>query len=267
MQFPAEFPAEFPRPMPFVGDPFAAAFRPGDIGGLIGPWSRASLSQDTAGATPVTAGDPVGRAYSRFGGGYHPVQSTALSKPLYKVDGNGAGYLEFDGTNDSMASATMPWGTAQATFIAVLRRRSDVFQTIMRVGYNSGPGGCVLQGVETVSAALRAPVMIARGTGNALVSGPLVSSVPAPQSVTLIARQNNTDGTASLYQNGVLLASGSGQGSAVIGNDAITFGTWFGNGYAAMDLYGAFWINREMAVAESFRLARRMTALARFAPW
>lgn len=270
MQFPAEFPAEFPRPMPFVGDPFAAAFRPGDIGGLIEPWGRASLSQDTAGATPVTAhGDPVGRAYSRFGGGYHPVQSTALSKPLYKVDGNGAGYLEVDGTNDFLATPSIPWGTDEVTVIAALYKSSDAAE-----GYVAHMGGYSSAGSWALAypgnpAATRKVTWISCGASVVSI-GDTSSTYAAPRYDVLIGRAKIGSDLSSLHANGTQIAtSATDQGvAAAYTSQALYIGMRSGTQVPfAGRIYGLMWINRRLADAEALRIARRMNALARFTPW
>ena len=61
----------------------------------------ATLSQDSAGTTPVTAsGQPVGRALDKSGQGLHFIQSVASSRPQY----NGAG-LTLDDVDDYMYTA------------------------------------------------------------------------------------------------------------------------------------------------------------------
>lgn len=125
MQFPRAFPAQCARTFPADDDPIAAMFPAGKLGVSVEPYLRHTLSQDTAGATPVTAaGDPVGMAFSRYGGGYHPVQAVALAKPLYVVT-NGVPELEADGSNDFMLTPAIPWATDEVTIIAAVRKMSD----------------------------------------------------------------------------------------------------------------------------------------------
>lgn len=63
----------------------------------------ASLSQDSAGSTPVTAaGQPVGRWADVSGNGRHGFQSTSGNRPTYRIAPDGTPYLEFDGSNDAL---------------------------------------------------------------------------------------------------------------------------------------------------------------------
>lgn len=71
------------------------------VGGYWDFTDIATLSQDSAGTTPVTAsGQPVGRALDKSGQGSHFIQSVASSRPQY----NGAG-LTPDDVDDYMETA------------------------------------------------------------------------------------------------------------------------------------------------------------------
>lgn len=80
------------------------AFDPSQLyaGGIDGALFRMSLStlfQDTAGTIPVTAaGQSVALWKDQSGNAHHASQSTAGARPTYQVDGNGLGYLSFNGT-------------------------------------------------------------------------------------------------------------------------------------------------------------------------
>ena len=81
-------------------------FAPGDLfAGFSGDWWNADdlskLSQDTGGATPVTANnDPVGRWLGNVNS-TALTQSSATLKPLYKT----GGHVQTDGTDDFMSVA------------------------------------------------------------------------------------------------------------------------------------------------------------------
>lgn len=75
------------------------------------PSDLATLWQDTAATTPVTAdGQAVARIDDKSGNGRHMTQATAAARPLYKTAG-GLHWLEGDGVDDTMASA----GTVNVT--------------------------------------------------------------------------------------------------------------------------------------------------------
>lgn len=70
-------------------------------GGMWDFTDAATLFQDSAGTTPVTAAiQPVGRVLDKSGQGNHFIQSTAASRPAY----NGAGITP-DGVDDSIVTA------------------------------------------------------------------------------------------------------------------------------------------------------------------
>lgn len=63
--------------------------------------------------------------------GNHARQTTPASRPVVKQDGNGMYYLFFDGTDDSLATATITPGTNKAQVFAGVRKLSDAAQAIV----------------------------------------------------------------------------------------------------------------------------------------
>ena len=87
------------------------------------PSDLSTLFQDAAGTTPVTAaGQSVGLVLDKSGRGNHATQSTSLSRPTYQVDSNGRGYLNFDGSDDSLVTGTITPGTDKAQVFAGVRK-------------------------------------------------------------------------------------------------------------------------------------------------
>ena len=85
-----------------------AMFRSSEQGVWYDPSDRATLFQDSAGTTPVTAVEqPVGLILDKSGRGNHAYQSTSTSRPVLK-----AGYqapalsVRYDGIDDTFASIT-----------------------------------------------------------------------------------------------------------------------------------------------------------------
>jgi hypothetical protein len=77
-------------------------FGDGQAGAMYDPSDLSTLWQDSAGTTPVTSdGDPVGRMDDISGNGYHLVQSSASSRPIYR-NRLGLSWLELDGADDCM---------------------------------------------------------------------------------------------------------------------------------------------------------------------
>jgi len=74
-------------------------------GGMWDMGDTATLFQDAAGATPITAvTQSIARVNDKSGNGNHATQPTAGSRPLYQVDG-GYGCAQFDGINDLLQVA------------------------------------------------------------------------------------------------------------------------------------------------------------------
>jgi len=85
-------------------DPILAAFASSD-GGYYLP-SPSTCFQDTGATTPCISGDPVGYLQDLSGKGRHLLQGTSTLRPTLNQDGDGYWYLQFDGVDDLMESAT-----------------------------------------------------------------------------------------------------------------------------------------------------------------
>lgn len=84
----------------------AMLFRASEQGGWWDPSDFSSMSQDSAGATPVTAtGQPVGKINDKSGRGNHLIQATSAARPVLQQDASGYYYLSFDGVDDRLSSA------------------------------------------------------------------------------------------------------------------------------------------------------------------
>lgn len=101
-------------------------FRSGEQGAWYDPSDFSSMYQDAAGTTPVTAtGQPVGKILDKSGRGNHASQATAASRPTLQQDSNGKYYLNFDGTDDGMATPSIDFtGTDKVTVVAGVRKNS-----------------------------------------------------------------------------------------------------------------------------------------------
>ena len=82
-------------------------FASGEQGAWYDPSDLSTMFQDSAGTTPVTAdGQPVGKILDKSGRGNHASQATAAKRPLYKTSG-GLHWLQFDGVDDALATASI----------------------------------------------------------------------------------------------------------------------------------------------------------------
>lgn len=102
-------------------------FANGEQGVWYDPSDFSTMFQDSAGTTPVTAVEqPVGKILDKSGRGNHASQSTSGSRPLLQQDGNGLYHLTFDGSNDSLATASIDFsGTNKVSVFAGIRKLSD----------------------------------------------------------------------------------------------------------------------------------------------
>jgi hypothetical protein len=110
------------------------AFTPADLfaasedGAWYDPSDLSTLWKDTAGTDPVTAdSDAVARIDDKSGNGFHMIQATAASRPLYKTSG-GLHWLEFDGSDDLLAYSTggLTWLASQKEFVCYAGMNTNV---------------------------------------------------------------------------------------------------------------------------------------------
>jgi hypothetical protein len=101
----------------------------------------ATLFQDAAGATPVTAvTQPIGRVNDKSGLGNHATQPTAGSRPLYQVVG-GYGCAQFDGTDDLLNFPAINFSaTDKATLVASVTLTGSANHGLVNFGTASAGG-------------------------------------------------------------------------------------------------------------------------------
>lgn len=231
----------------------ALIFAGGYKGIVIDPEVLSSMSQDTAGATPVTAaGQPVGRILDRSGNAVHPVQATAAQKPTYRLDGSSRPQLRFDGVDDGMVTPSITWGTDEVTVVAAMRKSSDASTGVLLemsavIDTNAGafnvraPGEAGANSYAGASRGSSAPVLI--GTG-------AVAAAPDTAVVTLMSKIA-TD-TLTLRRNGVQVGPMStDQGTGNFGSYPLYIGR---RGGASLplngDIYGLLTVNKLLTTQE-----------------
>lgn len=113
-------------------------FGAGEQGIILDPSNLATMWQDSAGTTPVTADDqPVGRIADLSGNGNHITQATSGLRPKYKTSG-GKHWLLPDGLDDYLASASFAWGSDKVTFVLGFRFSNNTIQIISSFGSTAG---------------------------------------------------------------------------------------------------------------------------------
>lgn len=101
-------------------------FAAGEKGVWFDPSDFSTMWQDTAGTTPVTAvGQSVARIDDKSGNGKHATQSTPGKRPILQSSG-GLYYLDFDGTDDALATAAIDFtATDKMTVVAGVTKDAD----------------------------------------------------------------------------------------------------------------------------------------------
>lgn len=85
----------------------SALFSAGEQGIWLDPSDFSTMFQDSAGTTPVTAADQyVGKILDKSGRGNHATQSDNAKRPQLKL-ADGKYYLQFDGSDDLLATANI----------------------------------------------------------------------------------------------------------------------------------------------------------------
>ena len=130
------------------------------VGGIAGAWldsfDRTTLSQDSAGATPVTAtGQPVGRISDKSGNSNHAIQAVAAARPSYIV-ANGLSRIRWDGVDDRL-SVTVPVGGFTGTMVLGTDQGTASYGVTIPAGaYDiGGRGGLYFPGNAIVGQVIR----------------------------------------------------------------------------------------------------------------
>ncbi len=129
-------------------------FAASEVGVWYDPSDFSTMFQDSAGTTPVTAvGDPVGKILDKSGNLKHATQATAASRPILRNDGTNY-YLEFDGVDDSLATAAIDFSaTVDGSFFAGFRKNSDSnTKVIVETSTSYSGGGFIVTAPDSTAA-------------------------------------------------------------------------------------------------------------------
>jgi hypothetical protein len=224
--------------------PLSVAFTPLSLfaGAAIGAWydpsDLATLFQDSAGTTPVTANnDPVGKMLDKSGNGFHLTQATAGKRPLYKVSG-GLSSLLFDGTDDFLQSGAFTAWAQPSSFLLGEKLTSI---GAAQGNFITGTGQNTLYKTATDSKL----ALFAGGTA-------LVFDAANTSAHVLHAEFNGLSATLRRDGSAVAATSGTGVGSqtmtqVTLGSDDV------GANLAPYSFYGAILVNRLLTAIERGR--------------
>lgn len=241
----------------------ATIFSAGGAGVYYDCSSLANMKQLSNGTTAVTtAGDPVGYLQDLSGGGFNAVQATAGFRPLYQTY-NGYGCIEFDGTDDLIASATstVPLGP-EWNIVVAFKRGTGTGQFAMANGTSASADyiGNFLNTSNRYSANSRSITL-----GYASNSTPF-SSVNAlmdtqPYVVSFISTIAPGNLSGQINSSALLTAVSNWTTASTSGNARFYPGPLLGNTCPQFKLFGFFMINRQLSAAESSALKTYMGSI------
>jgi hypothetical protein len=122
----------------------SGGFDPRSITGLalwLDASDTATLFDANTGGSAVAADGGVGRWEDKSGNGRHATQDTANNRPLRRASAqNARGGVEFDGTNDSLTTASFQHTVPKTLFVAhrLLSATQGSFAIIAEHGRNNG---------------------------------------------------------------------------------------------------------------------------------
>lgn len=221
-------------------------FTGGYKGIVIDPEVLSSMSQDTVGATPVTAaGQSVGRILDRSGNALHPVQATAAAKPTYQLDGSSRPYLSLDGVDDTMSTPSFDWVTDELTIVtAMTSALTGTQNVIIQGGGNLSTVGFALSKLST-------NLMRARSSGTAFAVADSVSAVSgSPEIFAEVAKISAP--YVRLRRNAAQIAESTAtQGTGVFSSSwPINIGSSSGTQFMNGRIYGLLAVNRVLTTQQ-----------------
>lgn len=231
-------------------------FASGEIGWVEPMIPGVTLFQDAGGTIPVTApGDPVGLSKFTAGGQLGFVQTTALNRPIYRVDAQGRGYLNHNGTNQWMVASAFAWGSDKATICAGVRRNAISSARILfefSENLNNNAGSFFVSAPDTSTKSFGS---LSRGTTSAssfqlaYVSG---SPETAPETAVITATHGIAADLSTIRKNGIAGVSATGdKGSGNFGTYPLYAGARAGTSLVfSGNRYPSVGINRLLTVGE-----------------
>lgn len=180
----------------------ADLFAAGELGGWWDPSDFSTMWQDSARTTPVTAaGQPVGAINDKSGRNNHFTQATAASRPTLQQDGSGKWYLNFDGSDDGMATASINLTTVNkiAVWAGAYRTTTTPTGTLVELSNNSASTNGTFY-LQVPGASPWSYFWRVRGTADPQMQ---VQGHPTPQLAVLVATGDIPADAMKLRVNGL----------------------------------------------------------------
>jgi len=120
----------------------ASLFASGEEGAWYDP-SPTTCFTDTGGTTPASVGDSVAYLEDLSGNGNHATQATASARPTLQQTAGGLYYLDFDGVDDRLITATtgQPNTDKAQVFVGLQNNTQAVFGVLFEYGNTGAIGG------------------------------------------------------------------------------------------------------------------------------
>lgn len=182
-----------------------ARFGAGEVGYWLDPQNAASVFTNMAGTMEAAVNDQPARIDDLSGNAVVFEQSSTTARPFLRQDGSGRRYLQFDGGNDGMSTAsTVDFTGDQLTVVVAIRKVSDAAQAIVLESSSAG-------GTTNGTFGIRAPgttpgtnrfTAISRGTTVRVINSTEASDV-APITAVVTNLAEISPSSVELRVNGV----------------------------------------------------------------
>jgi hypothetical protein len=184
----------------------SSLFASSEVGVWYDPSDLSTMFQNSDGTTAVAVGDPVGYIADKSGNGKHATQANAASRPVLRQTAGGLYYLEFDGTDDFLATAAIDFSaTDKMSVFAGVRKLSDAaFGSVVELSASSDANaGTFVIGTSTLNGDASRRTWAARVAGSAgNLGGAAIFSAPDTR---IIAASMNIGGASSQDENAMRL--------------------------------------------------------------
>jgi hypothetical protein len=162
-------------------------FAAGEVGVWFDPSDLSTMFQDSAGTTPAAIDQAVGLILDKSGRGNHASQTTLASRPILRQDNSGRYYLDFDGIDDSLFTASINFALPHATIFMGVAKRSGATGVIIELSatFATNAGSFVISssGIAADDLSLSCNATFTFGGTR---TGYQATSYPAPKALTVM---------------------------------------------------------------------------------
>jgi hypothetical protein len=204
----------------YLGDDPADALYLGDELVWSGSWTPAALFaneetglwydfsdlstmfKDDAGNTAAEVDDVVGRVLDKSGNGIHAIQDDNAKRPILRQDEDDNYYLEFDGTDDFLVTASnLALASKTCSIFATVQRPASGFAIYLELSANANSNTYSFYCAAGAEAGFAGFTSKARATtANSLIAA--TAKNHAADTLALVAIQHDIDGNSTIRVDG-----------------------------------------------------------------